>query len=169
MALKVFDLECANGHVFEGWFASHDDYHTQQNQGLLSCPLCSSQNVSRRVAASRIQTGSRSAPEHTAAVEPQHESGRALSAADAERAGIPAAPRLTPAMQAQLLQHMRELVRSADNVGENFAQEARRIHEGEAPERAIRGTATREEFEALAEDGIAALPVPAMLDDDKLQ
>ncbi len=179
MALKVFDLECANGHVFEGWFSSHDDYHAQQGQGLLTCPLCNNHRVARRVAASRIHTGSRTisgshsaeeqqAHEHRAEARRTHE--ESVSHHDAERAGIPAeAPRLSPELQARLMQHMRQMVRSADNVGTRFAEEARRIHEGEARERAIRGTATREEVEALADDGIAALPLPAAFDDDKLQ
>jgi len=144
MALKVFDLQCENGHVFEGWFSSHDDFHQQQHNGLLTCPLCDSREVVRQVSASRIQTGSRK-----------------------EESAAPAAA--APQLQAEWLRRLREAVRSADNVGDQFAHEARRIHEGEAPERAIRGTATPAEREALAADGIAAIPVPAMLDDDHLQ
>jgi len=60
-------------------------------------------------------------------------------------------------------------VRNTDNVGERFAQEARRMHEGEIEERAIRGTATAQEREALADDGIVVLPIPEYLDDDRLQ
>ena len=67
------------------------------------------------------------------------------------------------------MQQMREFIRQTENVGDRFAQEARRIHEGDSDERPIRGTATREERESLAEDGIAVVALPDFLDTDRLQ
>jgi len=72
-------------------------------------------------------------------------------------------------MQAFVLQQMRELVSNTENVGERFAEEARRIHAGESDERPIRGIATREERESLAEEGIAVVSLPDFLDVDRLQ
>jgi hypothetical protein len=72
-------------------------------------------------------------------------------------------------LQAEVLKHIRQIVRSTENVGARFAQEARRIHDGEVTERPIRGTATPQEREELAEEGIAVMPIPAFLDDDRLQ
>lgn len=67
------------------------------------------------------------------------------------------------------MRHIRQIVRNTENVGEKFAQEARRMHDGETEERAIRGTATPEEREELAQEGIAVMPIPDFLDDDRLQ
>lgn len=151
MSLKVFDLQCENGHVFEGWFSSHEDYHNQHERGLLTCPVCDSRQVVRQVSAARINKGA-SAPARPISPE---QAANALSQVPTE-------------LQAQMLQHLRTLVRSAENVGERFAEEARAIHYGDAPERSIRGVATADEQVALAEEGIAALPLPTMLNDDQL-
>jgi hypothetical protein len=159
MSLKVFDLQCEHGHVFEGWFASLDSYESQQAGGLLSCPICSSHQVSKKLSAPRINVG-RAKEGQASQVAPQAAAGEAVAA--------PASRQLAQ-LQAEMMRHIRQIVRSADNVGTQFAQEARRMHEGDAQERAIRGTATREEREALAEDGIAVMPIPEFLDDDRLQ
>ncbi len=151
MALKVFDLECEHGHVFEGWFSSHEDYEGQVARGLLACPLCSSQSITRRVSAARLNV-TRSSDSETEA--------RARSEAAEDRARQ---------LQAEFIRYMRETLRATEDVGERFAIEARRIHEGEAPQRAIRGVATRAERDALLEEGIPVMPVPAFLDDDRLQ
>lgn len=149
MAFKVFDLQCDGGHVFEGWFASHADYDSQVERGLLGCPVCESKAISRRVSAPRLNvSGATRAPERPAPAEQDPASA---------------------AMQAELIRQIRAVLRSTENVGSRFADEARRIHEGEAPERPIRGTASAAEQEALADDGIAVMPVPAIFDDDRLQ
>ncbi|WP_154389979.1 DUF1178 family protein, partial [Bordetella pertussis] len=72
-------------------------------------------------------------------------------------------------LQAAVLRQVRELVRNTENVGARFAQEARRIHEGEADERPIRGTATPQERAELADDGIDVVSLPAFLDDERMQ
>ncbi len=72
-------------------------------------------------------------------------------------------------LQAEVMRHIRQMVRNTENVGARFAEEARRMHDGQAQERAIRGTATPEEREELAEEGIAVMPIPEFLDDDRLQ
>lgn len=144
MALKVFDLECEHGHVFEGWFASHDDYDAQQARGLLTCPVCASASITKRLSAPR------------------------LNVAHLHQPAAPAAPAASD-VQAEVMRQVRELLRKTENVGTGFAAEARRIHEGEATDRPIRGIATPEERAELAEDGIDVLSVPAFLDDEQLQ
>jgi len=155
MALKVFDLQCEQGHVFEGWFGSHEDYDTQQAQGLVTCPMCSSATITKRMSAPRLNVS------HLHA-QPQPPA----------RPAQPAGPGDATAMarlQAAVLQQMRELIRKTENVGPRFAEEARRIHEGEADDRPIRGTATPEERVALSEEGIDVLALPDFLDDERLQ
>ncbi|OZI32917.1 hypothetical protein CEG14_18745 [Bordetella genomosp. 1] len=148
MALKVFDLECDHGHLFEGWFGSHDDYDSQRARGLVECPVCGSHTVVKRLSAPRLNVAHLRAPAQPAP------------------AGTP--PDLAR-LQAEVLRQVRELVRNTENVGTRFAAEARRIHEGDADDRPIRGTATPEERAELAEDGIAVMSVPAFLDDEQLQ
>jgi hypothetical protein len=147
MSLKVFDLQCEQGHVFEGWFGSDDSYETQQARGLLSCPVCNSDRVSKKLSAPRLNVS-------------HIRKSTAVAA--------PATEQLTK-LQAEIMRHIRQMVRNTENVGDRFAQEARLMHEGEAQERAIRGTATPEEREELMQEGIAVMPIPDFLDDDRLQ
>ena len=165
MGLKVFDLQCSNGHVFEGWFGSHEDYDSQQARGLVSCPLSQSDSIEKRLSAPRLNVG------HFGEVhEPSGaQVGRGLN--DASRSVVAASPESSQLaqLQAVVMQQMREFVRKTENVGDRFAQEARRIHEGDSDERPIRGTATRQERESLAEDGIVVVALPEFLDTDRLQ
>ncbi|WP_300648078.1 DUF1178 family protein [Paenalcaligenes sp.] len=144
MALKVFDLQCESGHLFEGWFASHEDYDQQVAKGWLSCPVCDSKTITKKLSAPRLNL-------------------RHASAAEAAPAKVDVAT-----IQAKLLQQLKQVIKNTDDVGDNFAQEARKMHEGESPERAIRGSATVEEYQSLREEGIAVLPIPEFLDEDKL-
>ncbi|NYT63018.1 DUF1178 family protein [Alcaligenaceae bacterium] len=161
MSLKVFDLQCDLGHVFEGWFGSDHSYESQQSRGLLSCPVCNSGRVNKKLSAPRLNLSR--AKEPTAAATATHAQTGAGAAVAA-----PAARQMAQ-LQAEVLHHIRQIVRNTENVGDKFAQEARRMRDGEAEERAIRGTATAEEREELAEEGIAVMPIPDFLDDDRLQ
>lgn len=152
MALKVFDLQCDQGHVFEGWFASHDDYDSQRERGLVACPMCDSKQITKRLSAPHLNVSHLHEPQPTPVAGETQDPAQLLAA-----------------MQANLMRQMRELVRQAENVGPRFAEEARRIHEGEARDRPIRGSATPEERAALAEEGIDVMALPAFLDDERLQ
>ncbi|MGE4368914.1 MAG: DUF1178 family protein [Burkholderiaceae bacterium] len=154
MALKVFDLQCENSHVFEGWFASADAYEDQKARGLLGCPVCASTQVSRKVSAARLNVS------HLRAQKAGTSSAQAVAAPTGEQLAQ---------LQSQVLQQLRSMVRNTENVGDRFAQEARLMHGGEAPERPIRGTATVQEREALMDEGIDIMPIPAFLDDERLQ
>ncbi|ANN66179.1 DUF1178 family protein [Bordetella bronchialis] len=152
--MKVFDLQCdEQGHLFEGWFASHENYDEQQSRGLVSCPMCGSTKVSKRLSAPRLNVSHLKSPTPPGNPVTDQDGGPAQMAR----------------LQAAVLKQVREMVRRAENVGPRFAEEARRIHEGEAEERAIRGTSTPEERQALLEDGIDFLAVPDILDDERLQ
>jgi hypothetical protein len=162
MSLKVFDLECQHGHVFEGWFSSHDDYDSQQARGFLSCPVCGDVTVTKRLSAPHLNVSHL----HTPARE-----GRGM--VPAKQSGTPGSAGSQQVdvakFQAAVLQQVRQMVKSAENVGPRFAEEARRMHEGDAAARPIRGTATVEERQELAEEGIAVMGVPDFFDEDQLQ
>lgn len=144
--MKVLNLRCANGHGFEGWFGSEDDFLEQNGRGLLECPLCADRVVTRLPSAPRLNLSGAKEPVPA-------------KAADVAPAAAPAAP--APAdLQAAWLSAVRKLVESTEDVGERFAEEARRIHYGEAEERAIRGRTSADEREALREEGIEVLSIP---------
>ncbi len=140
MALKVFDLVCANEHAFEGWFASENDYETQTEKGQLTCPMCGTADVHRKPSAARLNLGAQQPPQMP----------------ERQQALMP-----TPQqMQVAFMRIAREIAQHTEDVGERFAEEARRIHYDEAPARGIRGTTTREEAQALEDEGIDVMPFP---------
>jgi hypothetical protein len=139
----VLDLRCANGHGFEGWFGSEDDFLDQNGRGLVECPLCADHVITRLPSAPRLNlSGAREPAPAPAKAEP--------AAAD---------------LQAMWMQAVRHAIENTDDVGERFAEEARRIHYGETDARGIRGVASPQERQALHEEGIEvlSLPIPAGL------
>lgn len=173
MSLKVFDLQCENSHVFEGWFASADAYESQKAGGLLSCPVCDSSNVQRKLSAPRLNVGhlkrERLGPPAAAPSQPaQADTAERGTAAQAPQAASAQAGQLAH-IQAEILRQVRKIIRDTENVGSQFAEESRRIHYGDSEDRPIRGTATPQEREELAEEGIAVVAIPDFLDDDRMQ
>jgi len=136
--VKVLDLGCRHGHVFEGWFASEEDFQSQRERGLIECPVCGDPGIEKRLSAPHVQTR-RSEPPPAAQPDPEH--------ASTER-------------QARLLQALRAWVRDSEDVGERFAERARAMHQGLEPARNIRGVATPDEAVALVEEGVPILPLP---------
>jgi hypothetical protein len=132
----VFELICRDRHRFEGWFASPDDFESQKAGGLLSCPVCSDSSIEKFLTAK------------IAKPEPDPER---------EKAGPPVLPSPRPRNLAELIDR---ILLNTENVGEQFADEARRIHRKEAPERNIRGVASSQDTEELLEEGIAVVPLP---------
>lgn len=161
--MKVLSLQCHEGHVFEGWFASHEDFDMQQTKGLLTCPLCNDARIVKLPSAPRLNLGHSSAIQNlpVQAGDPAQASSDGLSQAVTET--VPHAR--VQDMQATWMKMVRHVMANTEDVGMRFAQEARKIHQGQAPERAIRGQATRAETEALREEGIdiLTLPIPAVL------
>jgi hypothetical protein len=139
--MKVLDLQCTQGHTFEGWFGSEDDFLSQCERGMVQCPLCGDAAVHKLLSAPRLNlsTSRQDGPPENAA-EPQT---------------LPA----DPAMTAAWLELSRRIVAGTRDVGERFAEEARKMHYGETEERAIRGRTTRDEARALVDEGIDILAV----------
>lgn len=145
--MKVLDLRCPQDHRFEGWFASDEDFRSQSTRELIECPCCGDTSVTRLPSAPRLNV--------SGAREPQ-------AAAPIPGAGG-AAVQMT--MQAAWLRAVQHVMSHTVDVGDRFAEEARRIHYGEVDERAIRGRTTPDEADALRDEGIdvMSLPVPAAL------
>lgn len=137
-----FALRCDRGHRFDSWFGSGADFDRLSGQGLLACAVCGNGAVEKDLMAPAVTT---------------------TSAAPARlETPLPAAPLAAPASPAeQALADLRRRVEAtAEDVGRNFAAEARRIHAGEAPERTIIGEARPSEARALLEDGVPVAPLP---------
>ncbi len=164
--MKVFNLRCSLDHRFEGWFASEDDYLSQTDRGLMSCPVCGNQSVDRLPSAPRLSISKAKAPAQEASADEAN--SKAIAEQSAEP-GVPSgkgqAPQHEVTMQSMWLQAVRHVMANTDDVGDRFPEEARRIHYGETDERAIRGRASRDEAEALRDEGIEvmSLPLPASL------
>lgn len=145
--MKVLDLRCTQGHGFEGWFASGDAFDSQLASGLVECPICGTTDVAKLLAAPRLN----------------------LSGAKEPRASVVAASPDTCAPgglsvegnvhTAHWMRAVREVMARTEDVGERFADEARKMHYGETEERGIRGRATRAQAEALVEEGIGVMPL----------
>ncbi len=172
--MKVLDLQCALGHSFEGWFGSQADYDAQRARGLVTCPVCNNSEITKMLSAPRLNLGHAAAPsaqpeQAPESASPEHTPGQASSRASETadtRATLPAVPPDTLLqMQAAMLKMVRHVMANTEDVGPQFAEEARKIHYGEREARLIRGQATREETEALIDEGIdvVALPVPESL------
>ncbi|NDP38589.1 MAG: DUF1178 family protein [Rhodoferax sp.] len=138
--MRVLNLQCRNQHVFEGWFASEDDFLDQRERALVECPVCGDGSISKRLSAPRLNLGSGR--------------GEPLPAVDAARPDG-----AEQEMQLAWMALARRIVANTDDVGDSFAEEARKIYYGEAKERGIRGQATRAETESLIEEGIAVMPL----------
>jgi hypothetical protein len=140
----VFDLQCEEGHRFEGWFASAKEFGTQKKRGLLSCPSCGGTGIERALSAPRLNMGAQE-PSRTAQKTPDME-GK------------------DPFAIAQMLysRMLDEILTKSEDVGNRFPEEARKIFYEESPGRAIRGQATAEEHAELLDEGIpvARFPVP---------
>ncbi len=145
----VFNLGCDNDHRFEGWFSSSDDFEKQKQEQILTCPLCGSQQITRLPTAARVNTGRAELVEK----ESSGDSRSQYAHLGAERA-------------LRLISH---IVENTEDVGRAFPEEARKIHYKESPERHIRGTASSKEVEALRDEGIevVALPAPAHLTNNR--
>jgi len=144
--MKVLDLRCAQDHRFEGWFASEEDAQSQISRDLVQCPVCGDHAVSRLPSAPRLNlSGATAKPAST-----QVRSGDE-GKADAQQ--------MMHALQAHYLKAVRQVLAQTEDVGERFVEEARRMHYQEAPERGIRGSATPEDVQALADEGIETIPL----------
>ena len=131
----VFDLECLNGHTFEGWFDDIEDLKKQQEQGVLTCPVCDTTAVVQKI--------------HPIAIKRSSTSTRARQASQ-------------DAM-AELTEKVAEYVeKNFEDVGTGFTKEALKMHYGTQEHRNIRGTTTKEEDKVLAKEGVPVIKIPAV-------
>ncbi len=157
--MKVYNLACPLDHRFEGWFSSEEDCLAQQDKGMLACPVCDSTQIARMPSAPHIAKSSSTAltmPIATANEDIGSASGDVVALTGNDHS------QLESQVQAAFLKGMRELMGRSEDVGTSFAEEARKIHYKEAPERSIRGQTTLDEAESLREEGIEVLAVPLM-------
>ena len=157
--MKVYNLACPLDHRFEGWFSSEEDCLAQQDKGMLACPVCDSTQIARMPSAPHIAKSSSTAltmPIATANEDIGSASGDVVALTGNDHSQLEAQ------VQAAFLKGMRELMGKSEDVGTSFAEEARKIHYKEAPERSIRGQTTLDEAESLREEGIEVLAVPLM-------
>jgi hypothetical protein len=142
--MKVLDLQCNHQHEFEGWFGSEDDFQSQLSRHLVECPVCASHDISKRLSAPRLNLSGSREPE--------------VARAQTESAPV---ANLSPAeMQAAWLKMVRHVMANTVDVGDKFAEEARKIHYGETEQKQIRGQVSAEESRELLEEGIPVLPLP---------
>ena len=151
-----YSLRCERGHAFESWFQSSSAYDSQVKRKLVTCPACGSAKVEKSIMAPQIVSKK-----------------RRDSAAPAPAASTDVtAPASTPLMMAQereLRAKLRELrdhiVKNADNVGERFSNEARKMHYGDIEHRPIYGEASPDEARSLIEEGVEVSPLPVLPED----
>jgi hypothetical protein len=169
--MKVLNLQCAGMHTFEGWFGSEEDYQSQRERGLVACPLCANAEVRKLPSAPRLNLG---ATEPRSAKSPAPEESVNAPCAASPEAKVPTAP--TPEsvvsslsqvhpetaemVQEAWMKMVKHVMANTEDVGRNFAEEARKMHYGESEERNIRGQASVEETKDLLEEGIDVLPLP---------
>jgi hypothetical protein len=145
--MKVLNLQCSHRHSFEGWFTSEDDFQGQLEREQIECPLCGDTAIRKMLSAPRLNLGA-----------PQPQAQQLPSSSSSQRRQVMNAP--DASMQAAWMKMVRHVIANTEDVGERFAEEARKIHYGETEERGIRGQASLEETEALMEEGIGVLPLP---------
>lgn len=151
--MLVLDLACDADHRFEAWLASHAAFHDQLARGLLSCPICGSVQLRKLLSAPRLNLSKQDQPEKSTA--------NALNETHS-----PAAPNAGAVMKPdpqRMLARLAEALAQAEDVGNAFADEARKIHHGDAPDRPIRGESAVDEVLALLEEGVPVLPLPGLV------
>ena len=147
-----YTLACDKGHSFESWFADSAAYDKQAKRGLVACPQCGSPKVEKAIMAPRL-SGTRkrgTAPEIT--VPPQQAPVAVMSPVEQE-------------LRSKLKELRKHIVKNADNVGEKFPEEARKMHYGETEHRSIYGVASLDDAKELAEEGIDVHPIPVLPDE----
>ena len=171
-----YQLICDQKHEFEGWFQGSAAYDEQAANGLLRCPLCDSDQVKRGLMTPNLASPKRRKSTDPSAVDPAPRVDPTASAPAPVPSSLPPAGQTTgqgraavmPSEQvqafgaalAELRQLRQKIIKDCRDVGDNFAEEARKIHYGEAEAEGIYGQATREEREALKDEGIEIFDMP---------
>ena len=156
----LFDLRCSQGHAFEAWFRDGATYDQQAAAGAITCAICGDGKVAKALMAPAVN---RRSPSREDDQGPRREPGEAATAEG--RPGGPAiGPKLDPERAAAAMRALREvqahIEKNFDHVGPRFAEEARKMHYGEADKRSIYGEATKVEAEELRDEGISVGQIP---------
>jgi len=168
-----YTLRCDDAHTFEGWFRNSDDFDSQCSRNLVACPFCGSSAVRKGLMTPSVSTArAKDALVNAARTEMQAHETAAKPEVPAETGIPPMQPSaLLPKdlQQKEIVEALRlvraRIVENSENVGDDFASEARKIHHGEAEERSIYGETTPKDAEALTEEGISIFPLPDLPDD----
>jgi hypothetical protein len=151
-----YNLRCDRGHAFESWFQSSSAYESQEKRKLVSCPACGSVKVERAIMAPQV-------------VSKKGKDDAAPSPAASTEVAAPASTPLMMAQERELRAKLKELrdhiVKNADNVGERFPNEARKMHYGDIEHRPIYGEASPDEARSLIDEGVKVSPLPVLPDD----
>jgi len=130
----IFDLRCrAQGHVFEAWFGSNEDYEAQQKRGLVACPICGVADIDKAPMAPRV------------GAKGNQDSGPS--------------PQTVKAMMSDMAKAQKQMLEKSEHVGDRFPDEARAIHLGEAEARAIHGRASPADADSLRDEGVPIAPL----------
>jgi hypothetical protein len=181
--MKVLDLACRQGHGFEGWFASEEDFQHQLARGLVQCPICDDAHITKKLSAPRLNlrtvkenlssthSPETDAPAPDAIDHVANDSNHAGANGHIDPQNSPSAPASetehslsalmrNPEFQVAYMQMAKEVLAKTEDVGNDFAREARKIHYGESKERGIRGQASHDETMELLDEGIQVMPLP---------
>jgi hypothetical protein len=162
-----YNLVCAKGHEFETWFANSAAYDKQARRGFLECPLCGSGKVEKALMTPRL---ARTRKSQTTISAPPEATPEPAGTPEPVAAPEPAAPIavISPQereLRAKLKELREHLVANAENVGQRFPEEARKMHYGEKKHRSIYGSASPDDAKALHEEGIEFAPLPVLPDE----
>ena len=174
--MKVLNLQCAGMHNFEGWFGSEEDYQSQRERDLVACPLCANTQVRKLPSAPRLNLGATEPRNSKPEIQAEEVSANASATTAAPSPHLPAVttqvaeaaaaslaqvhPETVQMVQEAWLKMVKHVIANTEDVGQNFAEEARKMHYGESEDRNIRGQASMEETQDLLEEGIEVMPLP---------
>ena len=151
-----YALRCERGHQFESWFQSSAAYESQERRHLIDCPACGSDKIERAIMAPQIVSKKgreRAQPAPAAPVEATPTESTSLMMAQERE------------LRSKLKELRDHIVKNADNVGDRFPNEARKMHYGDIEHRPIYGEASPEEARALIDEGVEVSPLPTLPED----
>jgi hypothetical protein len=156
-----YHLRCEQGHAFESWFQSSSAYEAQEKRKLVSCPICGSSKVERAIMAPQVVSKKGREGAAPAPVAPAPAAATEVTAS----ASTPLLMAQERELRAKLKELRDHIVKNADNVGERFPTEARKMHYGDIEHRPIYGEASPDEARSLIDEGVEVTPLPVLPDD----
>jgi hypothetical protein len=156
----VFDLRCPKSHVFEGWFRDSAAFEEQTAAGDLACPVCGSDDIVKALTAPNIPAKSNARRAPAPVVMTDEPASEVMASTPAMAPGGGPSPEVYAAAMTALRALHQDIEKNCDYVGENFAEEARKIHYGETDPRGIYGEATPDEARELREEGVEVMALP---------